>query len=160
MKEKTYVFRLSGRIDEIMYQRFFVFCKQLDKDAKNVYLYIMSSGGDLGWATKIIDLMHKTPVAFNTIAYTKVHSAAIPIFASGSVRAAKKGRDTFLFHEPKIKDEDILEFSRIDAKQNFIQYLTEITGTHNSVISTLIVEKTYLTSEQAKDINLVNYLIP
>lgn len=164
MNRKSNMFRISGRIDTNLVIRFEQFCEQVLAKKKieddTTYIHIMSKGGDLGSAAAFISIMKDSSLAFTTIAYHIVHSAAIPIFAAGGLRVAKENRDSFLFHRTKIQNNLVSEKAGLFSEKEAVRFIAESIEIEQSVIESLMIKETYLSAKQAKDINLVNYLIP
>jgi ATP-dependent protease ClpP protease subunit len=146
-----------------LYNRFADFCKNIPSDTpgQKLYFYLCSKGGDLGWSSKIVDLMHSLSVnnvQIITIGYNKVHSSSIPIFASGDIRKVKNKDVQFFFHLPRVQS-DISEEDRKRCEDSVFEYIAERMNQPVSTIYELSAKETYLEAIDAKLLGLVHEIL-
>lgn len=82
-----------------------------------ISIHVCNSGGDVETAMAMVGRMYHSPCTVNTIAFGKVYSAAIYIFAAGSRRSAHI-LTQFMHHEHTIGGgSSTLETSKHDIEQ-------------------------------------------
>jgi ATP-dependent protease ClpP protease subunit len=161
LTKNVHVFRYSGRIDEKLYNKFIHFCMNIPTTipGQKLYLHICSSGGDLGWSSKIVGLMNSLcNVQKITIGYNKVHSSAIPIFATGDIRKVKDRNVRFLFHLPAATN-NVSEEDRKRSEDSSFEYIAERMNQPTSIVHDLAIKTTYLEATEAMQLGLVHEIL-
>lgn len=90
-----------------------------------------------------------------------VNSAAITIFASGDIRLTKTPRCKFLFHEPRVEDEDfkVSEEDLERSKDSVYEYLAGKTKVDFNYIKKLSINNVYIDAVKAKELGLVHKIL-
>jgi ATP-dependent protease ClpP protease subunit len=160
--KNQHVFRCSDLINEKMYNRFKQFCEHIPVNLpdQKLYFYIMSIGGDLGWASKIVSLINElSNIEIVTVGYYKVHSSAIAIFAAGDLRLARTRDVKFLFHLPTKEVETVSEKDLHKSQESVFGFIAERIGRPVEEINELAARETYLSAEDAEKIGLVHQIL-
>jgi len=93
-------FRLNKIIDEKLFNEFEVFLEK-QKNEPIAYIIFDTKGGELYFATKIIELIGESKIKIFGIAYKQVYSAAIPIFLSTHARFGYEGASALIHRAEK-----------------------------------------------------------
>jgi ATP-dependent protease ClpP protease subunit len=154
------VFRVTGRIDQSLHQRFEDFCLQapIHDPTQWLYIFIRSFGGDLGWSSRIVGEMKHFSAQIVTISYGVVHSSAIPIFATGTIRIAERPTDKFLFHRAK-GDGTVCIDDIMSGEHSALEYVAERIKQKPDTLYYLADAETRLDALQAKELGLVHKIL-
>jgi len=156
--------QLFGDVDEAMLKRLDTGMSVLEKVGDGpITVKIESDGGDLYPGFAIAGRIRSSPCEVITEALGNCMSVAFLIFAAGDVRRARSPV-VFMVHQiiselPAGKLTSIkASVAQINREHTaFVQFLSEMTGTDESVWTELVnrAEDTYLTVDKAFDLNLV-----
>jgi ATP-dependent protease ClpP protease subunit len=96
---KSYFLGFNHELDRQSVSNLIALAQQaLSLRAKSVTICISSTGGALEQALYAFEILTALPISICTHAVGPVHSAAVPLFLSGTRRTASPGAN-FLFHE-------------------------------------------------------------
>lgn len=155
------IITLKGVINEGSYEKFKHSISWVKKAKPEiVYIHIMSEGGEMVYADKMIELIQSIPEGVSVIFIAHyAHSSAIIIFLSRGLRIAKKSA-TFLFHNPSTEGARATPQEVEKTKKSVIRYLAKTLTISKNEIEKLMSENTYVGSAYAKKIGLVHEIIP
>ncbi len=156
-KSSHHFFRLTGRIDANLYQRFEKFCDKTPSNdpTQTLCLLFHCKGGDLGYASKIVEKINSLAAYIITVSHGSVHSSAVPIFASGKLRLAKDFSDKFLFHRAELT-EGVSQKELEDGERSVFESIADCIGVSTSYIYELANAGTYIDANKAVEIGLVH----
>lgn len=153
-------FRLTRRIDANLYQRLEKFCDKIPPNdpTQTVCLLFHCKGGDLGEASRFVRKINSLSAYVVTVSYGIVHSAALPIFASGKLRLAKEPTDKFLFHRATSSN-DVPATELLDGERSVFESMADRIGVSVDYIYELANNETYIDANKAVEIGLVHKIM-
>lgn len=167
MQEQWYT--ITGAIDQNIAHNLITYVNGAiyNSDIKKLKLIISSTGGDIDSAIRIYCYLKALPIDVETIAFSQIDSAANIIYLAGSKRIAIKGCRFFL-HEGIFTtgsktttlhnhEESLYIFKELLRKS--VNIISLETGKTEAEVSKLLQNSTFLTSEEAKDLGLVNEIL-
>lgn len=159
MQAKTIT--IKGVINQKSYEKFKKSISWVKKEnPKVIYIHILSEGGEMVYADKMIELIQSIPEGVSVIFVAHyAHSSALLVFLSRGLRIAKKSA-TFLFHNPSTEGGRATLQEVEKTKKSVIQYISNSLTKSKKEIEKLMSENTYVGSAYAKKIGLVHEIIP
>ncbi len=157
------LFKIKGRVDESISNRF----KNEDffismYPPEILYLTMETTGGDLGEASRFVDLV-QILVSKNTKIVTInnkfISSAGLPIFACGSTRVSNNSLNTFFFHRATRGKLYVTEQQILEGERSSFELMADQFNLSIDSIYDLANASKKINSLEAKKLGIIHMII-